>query len=153
MFDKKKFMKAEFEQRTEKVPVKELKEFFNEDEDPVWIVRNLSGHELGKVNEAAQRNRTIGAILDGILSAEVKDKVDAIKAAIGMTDNTPDDIARRIEMLTIGSVDPEIDHETAVRICAYHPTRLYELTNMITLLSGQGAQVKKKRSNSGAIPE
>jgi hypothetical protein len=144
MFNKDKFLTTEFEQNIAKVPVPQLKEFFDDEDNPVWIVRGLTGHELGKVNEAAQRNRTIGAILDGIISPEIKEKVDALKAIIGLTDDTPDDIARRIEMLVIGSVDPKIDHETAVRISEYHPTRLYELTNTIILLGGQGALIKKK---------
>jgi hypothetical protein len=151
-FDKKKFMKTTFEPRIEKVPVPDLKEFFEEGAELVWSVRNLSGHELGKVNEAAQRNKAIGAILDGIISGDAKDKVDAIKASIGLDSNTPDDIARRIDMLTTGSVDPVIDQEMAVKICTYYPIEFYTLTNAITRLTGQGAQVKKKQSNSGVIP-
>ena len=152
-FDKKRFMKTNFEPRIEKVPVPDLKEFFEEGAEPVWSVRNLSGHELGKVNEAAQRNKTIGAILDGIISTDAKDKVNAIKASLGLDDNTPDDIARRLDMLAIGSVDPEIDHEMAVKVCTYYPIEFYLLTNAITKLTGQGAQVKKKQSSSGATPE
>jgi len=152
-FDKKRFMKTSFEPRIKKVPVPDLKDFFIEGAEPVWSVRNLSGHELGKVNEAAQRNKTISAILDGIISADAKDKVDAIKASIGLDDNTPDDIARRLDLLAIGSVDPEIDHEMAVRLCTYYPIEFYQLTNEITTLTGQGAQIKKKPSSSGATPE
>jgi hypothetical protein len=143
-FDKKRFMKTEFVPRIEKVPVPDLKEFFEEGAEPVWSVRNLSGHELGKVNEAAQRNKTIGAILDGIISTDAKEKVNAIKASLGLDDNTPDDIARRLDLLAIGSVDPEIDHEMAVKVCTYYPIEFYQLTNAITKLTGQGAQVKKK---------
>lgn len=151
-FNKKKFMRSEHEPRTEPVPVPDLKEFFEEGAQAVWIVRNLSGHELGKVNEAEQRNKAISAILDGIISDDNKNKVDAIKASIGLGDNTPSDIARRLEMLTMGSVDPAIDHEMAVKLCTYHPIEFYTLTNAITRLTGQGAQVKKKQSNSGVIP-
>ncbi len=151
-FDKKKFMKTSFEPRTQKVPVPDLKEFFDDDAELFWVVRNLSGHELGKINEAEQRNKAISAILDGIISVDAKDKVDAIKASIGLGDNTPSDIARRLEMLTIGSVDPVIDHEMAVKVCTYYPIEFYQLTNAITQLTGQGAQVKKKQSNSGATP-
>jgi hypothetical protein len=152
-FDKKLFMKTNFIPRIEKVPVPDLKDFFEAGAEPLWSVRNLSGHELGKVNEAAQRNKTIGAILDGIISTDAKDKVDAIKASLGLDDNTPDDIARRLDMFAIGSVDPEIDHEMAVKICTYYPIEFYQLTNAITKLTGQGAEVKKKQSGSGATPE
>ena len=151
-FDKKKFMKTTFEPRIEKVPVPDLKDFFEEGAEPVWSVRNLSGHELGKVNEAEARNKAISQILDVIISVDAKDKVAAIKASIGLDDNTPSDIARRLEMLTIGSVDPSIDQETAVKLCTYYPIEFYQLTNAITRLTGQGAQVKKKQSSSGVIP-
>ena len=152
-FDKKLFLKAKFETRTEKVPVPDLKDFFSEGADPVWSVRNLSGPELGKVNESEQRNKSIAAILDGIISGDDKNKVAAIKASIGLGNDVPSDIARRLEMLTIGSVDPEINTEIAVKLCTHFPVEFYQLTNAITKLTGKGSVVKKKQSNSGVIQE
>lgn len=152
-FNIKKFSKTEFITRTEDIPVPDLKEFFDEGEKPVWTVRNLTGHELGKANEAAQRNRSIAAILEGLISTNNKEKVEAIKTSLGLDDTTPDDIAKRIELLTLGSVNPEIDHETAVRLCTFFPIEVFQLTNKISELTGQGAQIKKKQPPSIAIPE
>lgn len=152
-FDKKKFAKTAFVSRTQAVPLPDLQEFFPEGEKPVWIVRNLTGPELGKVNEAADRNKSIAAILDGIISADAKDKVDALKASLGLDNSTPNDIVRRMEILTIGSVDPAIDHELAVKLCEYYPIEFFELTNTITQLTGQGAEIKKKQAPSTATSE
>lgn len=148
-FDKKKFMKTALEPRTESVPVPDLKEFFDEGAETVWIVRGLSGHELGRVNEAKERNRNIEAIMQSLMSEKSAEKADAIRQLLGMDDSTPADIVRRIEMLTIGSVDPEIDHEFAVRLCTFYPVEFMLLSNAITKLTGQGAQVKKKLTSSG----
>jgi hypothetical protein len=152
-FDKKKFVKAAFVSRTEAIPVPDLKDFFEEKDKPVWIVRNLTGHELGKVNEAADRNKSIAAIMEGIISADAQDKVAAIKASLGLDDSTPADIVKRIEMLTVGSVDPQIDHELAVKLCENYPIEFFQLTNAITRLTGQGAEIKKKQTPSTATPE
>lgn len=151
-FNKKAFMKTQYEPRTEKVPVPDLKDFFEEGAEPVWIVRNLTGHELGKVNEAKERNKNIEAILEALVSAQSKEKADAIKHLIGLNNETPGDIVQRLEMLVIASVDPVCDQEMAVKIYTYFPGVFVPLTNAIRNLTGQGAQVKKKQTPSGATP-
>jgi hypothetical protein len=151
-FDKKAFMKAQFEPRVEPVPVPDLKMFFSEGAEPAWIVRGLTGHELGRVNEAKEKNRNIEAILEAMVSDKAAEKAEAIKALIGLDSSTPADIVRRLEMLVIGSVDPAIDHEFAVKMCTHFPVEFMQLSNVITKLTGQGAQVKKKQMNSGPAP-
>jgi hypothetical protein len=59
--------------------VPDLKEFFEEGAEPLWRVRNLTGHELGRVNEAAERNKNVSAILEALVSANAKEKVEAVK--------------------------------------------------------------------------
>lgn len=151
-FDKKAFMKTAFVPRTENVPVPDLKDFFGEGAEPVWIVRGLTGHELGQVNEAKERSRNIEAILSAIVSDKSSDKTDAVKQLIGLDGSTPADIVRRIEMLKIGSIDPVADQELSVKMCTHFPIEFLQLTNAITRLTGQGAQVKKKLTPSGAAP-
>jgi hypothetical protein len=151
-FDVKKFQKTEYVPRTRAVPLPDLQDFFGKAEEPVWIVRNLTGHELGMVNEASAKNRDIAAVLDGIVSVIAKDKVDAIKASLGLNDSVPNDIARRLEMLTLASVDPAIDHDVAVKLCENFPAEFFALTNAITELTGQGADVKKKPEPSIVTP-
>lgn len=148
-FDKKAFLKAQLEPRVEAVPVPDLKMFFGAGAETVWKVRGLTGHELGRVNEAKERNRNIEAILTALVSEKSDDKADAIRQLVGADGKTPDDIVRRLEMLVIGSVDPEVDHELAVRLCTYYPVEFYQLTQAITRLTGLGAEVKKKQMSSG----
>jgi len=152
-FDLKKFRNAKFEARFEDVPVPDLKEFFGEGaEAPAWRVRGLTGHELGKVNEAAERNRNVSAILEALLSNSADDKAEAVKKLVGLDDAVPHDIARRLEMLSLGSVDPEMDLELAVKLCTHFPIEFFALTNAITKLTGQGAEIKKKQNSSGVPP-
>ncbi|SEM75277.1 hypothetical protein SAMN04489760_14221 [Syntrophus gentianae] len=151
-FDLRKFRNAKFEPRTEDVSVPDLKGFFEEGAEPLWKVRNLTGHELGKVNEAADRNKSVAAILEGLVSCSAEDKAEAVKRLVGLGDETPNDVARRLEMLALGSVDPQIDHETAVRLCTHFPIEFYSLTAIITKLTGFGSEIKKKQSSSGAVP-
>lgn len=141
-FDERKFSKAKLEPRFAFVPVPDLKMFFKEDSEPRWKVRGLSGIELGKVNEAAKKNEAVSAILSGLLSPAAPDKVEALKKAIGINDDVPYDVVRRIEMLAIGSVDPEVSRETIVRLCENFPVEFMELTNMITKITGKGAEIK-----------
>jgi hypothetical protein len=151
-FDIKKFAKAELIPRTRAVPLPDLKDYFAAGEEPVWTVRNLTGHELGKVNEAIDKNKAVAAVLEGIVSKIAKDKVDAIKASLGLDESTPNDIARRLEMLTLASVDPAIGHEVSVKLCEHFPAEFFALTNAITELTGQGADVKKKQAPSTVTP-
>jgi hypothetical protein len=151
-FDLKRFRSAAFAARTEAVPVPDLAEFFAGAAEAVWTVRGLTGHELGRVNEAVERNRNLTAIIDGIVAADARDKVEAVKAALGLGDGTPDDIARRIEILVLGSVDPAADREVVVRLCTWRPVEFMLLTNVIIRLTGQGGELKKKRPPSGETP-
>lgn len=150
-FDTKKFQKAKFAFRTEAVSVPDLKEWFGTNDEPVWIVRGLEGSELGFVNETAQRNRNIAAILQGILSPDDDAKMQAVRDLVGVPGNTPEDIARRLEMLVLGSVDPKVEMETAIKLCKVFPIEFMQLTNKITILTGQG-QVPGKQKGSGGTP-
>jgi hypothetical protein len=148
-FDLKKFKGAKFEPRVEAVPVPDLKDFFKEGTESVWKVRGLTGNELGQVNEAEEKNKNLAAIIDGLISPNMKDKVDALKAELGLDDKAPNSVVRRLTMLTLGSVDPAVDHETSVKLCATFPIEFINLTNRITILTGKGAEVKKKPQPSG----
>lgn len=136
-FDAKAFQNAKLEDRTEAVPVSELSAWFSGEENPVWTVRGLTGKELGRVNEAAAKNRNVQAIVEKILANSPK------KIAAGVQDlitgpDTPDDVARRIDMMIAGSVDPACDLQTALKLCEAFPVVFYRLTNKILELTGAG---------------
>lgn len=149
MFDVKRFMSAQFVPREEDVPVPDMKDFFGEDEKPVWRVRGLTGQELGVANASAERNRNVEAVLEGVVSAVSAKKADAVRRLIGDREEVPDDIARRLEMFALGSVAPEADVELAIKICRVYPIEFYAITNAINRLTGMGHETKKKPASSG----
>ena len=144
-FDVNKFQNAKFIQRTEDVKVDALKMFFGPKEEPIFKVRNLTGEELGRVNQAIQRHKNTAAILDGLLSNINKEQIEAIKQSLGSTDKTPDDIARRLEMLSLGCIDPKLDIQACVKLCKCFPIEFYDLTNTITRLTGLGSELGKSK--------
>lgn len=147
-FDAKKFQKAKFIPRIEDVPVPDLQAFFPEGEKAVWKVRGLTGQELGRANEAAERNANMAAILAGLTSRSDREVQDAVKQLVGIAGNTPTDISKRLEHLILGSVDPKCTNDLAVRLCETYPIEFYTITNTIVRLTGQG-QMPGKQPPSG----
>ena len=147
-FDTKKFLKTKFVPRTETHPVPDMRDYFPEGVEPVWKVRGLTGQELGRAEEAAARNKNIAAILEGLTGDASKDKAEAVKELLGVGGNTPQDIAKRLEHLVLGSVDPFCTSELAVRLCEVFPIEFYQLTNKILMLTGKG-QMPGKSVPSG----
>lgn len=142
MFDMSKFSSANFAARSSKVPVPEMEKFFPEDtdkKDMVWEVRGLTAEELAGVNEAVQQNKNASAILSAISSKVTSEKIGAIKEAMGVSDdNAPDDVVRRIAMITVGCMTPECPQDIAVRIGDSFPQVFFKLSNKITELTGLG---------------
>ena len=147
-FDSKKFLKTKFAPRTEEVPVPDLASFFPEGAKPIWKVRGLTGHELGRAAEASDRNKTISAILEGLTAEAAKEKAEALKDLLGIGGKTPADIAKRLEHITIASMDPVCTRDLAVRICEVFPVEFYMITNKIMELTGRG-QMPGKQPPSG----
>ena len=139
-FDTKRFLKTKFEQRTCEVEVKDLADWFSDGAPPIIIVRGLTGEELARINEAAAKNRNLSAVIDAIASTDAAEKIDAIKKTLGVSDSVPDDLAKRIEQLVYGCVDPEFTLELAVKFFEVYPIEGYTLSNTIMRLTGQGQQ-------------
>jgi len=150
MFDIKRFKKARFEPRTAEVRIKELDDFFEPGTEPVFRVRGLTGHELARSHDAVERNRDVNAAIEGLVSSRDKDKAGAIRSLLGVDREVPDEVARRLEQLVIGSVDPELDLEAAGKLCKAFPIEFYLLTNKIAELTGLGSVEAKKKSSGDA---
>lgn len=73
-FDQDKFMATGFVAREDTVPVPDLKGFFNKTEKPLWKVRGLKGVEIGRAREASDKNKTIKAVVEGLLENNSKKK-------------------------------------------------------------------------------
>jgi hypothetical protein len=151
-FDSKKFLKTKFERRTFPVPVPDLQMFFPEGEEAVWIVRGLTGQELGRADAAADKNKNIAAIVNGLTADNSKEKAAAIKDLLGIGGDTPEAIVKRIEHMILASVDPVCTRDMAVKLCETYPVEFLAITNKIVELTGKG-QVPGKLPPSGATAE
>ncbi len=138
MFDLQKFQDAKFKENVEEIEVKALAPFFPEGEKPIIKVHALTGVTLAKVKEAIQLNRDIGALIEGLVSNNTTEKVDAIKETMGISENSPDDLVRRIAILQYGCIEPEMSQEVCVKLADVYPEQFYFLTNKILILTGEG---------------
>lgn len=140
-FNITKFETKEFKDRTEKVPVSDLKKFFGKNEKPVWEIKGLTAHELAIVNNAVEANKGKAELVSAITEGSSKEKVDAIRKAmniIKLSDNVPDDLVRRHMTIVMGSVNPICTEEIAVKLGKNFPTVLFLITQKIYGLTGLG---------------
>jgi hypothetical protein len=140
-FNADKFERAKLEPRRVKVPVPALSDFFDDGETPEWEVRGLTSVELHKALEAKSRQGSIESIVKAI--AANQDQAGAVRKALGLTKDTPGEIAKRLEMLTLGSLSPTITLPVAVKLAEAFPIEFLTLTNEISELTGKGAEMVK----------
>ena len=145
-FDLERFERAKFAPRQQNVPVEALADFFAEGEAPVWVVRGLSANELHRAMEAATRQKSVEAVVRAIAAGG--DQVQAVRQALGLTADTPGEIAKRLEMLVMGSVAPKLELPTAVKLAEAFPVEFLSLTNTITELTGKGSDLVKPAAAS-----
>lgn len=142
-FDEKKFMNANFTPRIKDVKVPDLKDFFDAGSEPVFKVRGLTGNELARVHEAVDKHKNIAGLVAGLLSNQSHEKVEAVRTALGVVEDVPAEIAKRLEMLVLGCVDPVVSLEAAVRLSETFPVEFYNITTEITRLTGKGQMLGK----------
>lgn len=139
-FNCNKFMNTVFVPREEDAKLSdECKSFFPEGELCVLKVRGLTGPELAEVHAAADKQKNLAAILEGLLSDANTVKVDAIRKAVGIEKGTPAETARRLELFVRGVVVPKVNVAFATKFCEKYPIDFYHVTNVITRLTGAGS--------------
>lgn len=141
MFNSNAFNQTEFKPRTAGIPVPQLADWF--DGEPIWTVQSMTAEQNAIVNDAVLRSNAMGTLITAAINSATKDKTDLVKNLLGLGDNMPEDIVRRVEMLVQASVTP-CDRETAVNLSIRFPTIFYALTNKIIELSGEGAEMAGK---------
>lgn len=151
-FDTNKFEKTEFQHREEEVKIRSeaLKSFFDSESQPVFRVRGLTGEEMARVNEAETKQSNLSAIVEALATGGESQKVEAIRQAVGLAgDDVPADYAKRIETVSLGCIDPELDEQMTVKIFEVAAADAYNLSNKIWELSGQGLQPGEPRPSGG----
>ncbi|HMN55653.1 MAG TPA: hypothetical protein PKE15_00265 [Ottowia sp.] len=147
-FNAETFEAAEFVPRRKRVPVEALARWF--DGEPLWEVRGLNADELHRAIEAPKKQASVEAIVHAITSSG--DKAEAVRKAIGLTAGSSGEIVKRLEMLVIGSVAPQIEHATAAKLAESFPIEFFTLTNAITELTGMGFEMGKPAAASPMTP-
>ena len=149
-FNADKFERASFEARRARVPVPALAAFFDEGEPPEWEVRGLSATELHRAIEAGRRQGSIDSIVKAI--AANGDQASAVRKALGLSKDVPGEIAKRLEMMVLGSVAPVVTLPQAVKLAEAFPVDFLSLTNEITALTGRGFDLVKPPAASHPTP-
>ena len=138
-FDAAKFERAKLEPRRSTVTVPGLAPFFDAEEAPAWQVRGLTSSELHRAMEAGKRQGSIESIVKALAASG--DQAQAVRKALGLTADTPGEIAKRLEMLVMGSVAPVIELPAAVKLAEAFPIEFLTITNKITEQTGQGCDL------------
>jgi len=130
--------------RTEKIKVPQLTDYF--EGDPLFEVRGLTGSELGRCREAAARNRDVQAMAAALIGGNSDEKAEDLRQ-LATGPDLHDDICQRQEMLSLGCIDPKIEHSDAVLLSEDFPTEFYALTNAILKLTGAGRVLGKPKAS------
>lgn len=139
------FEAQQFEPRTARVSVPDLAQWFLEGETPEWEVRGLTAAEFYRAMEAFERQRVLVAAAD--ISSEAvgagAELAASLKRLLGVSKSAPPELAKRLEMLVFGSVEPKITLPLAVKLGENFPIEFALLTNKIVELTGRGADLAK----------
>ncbi len=136
MFDTKVFMKQQYTERTEEVELTGM--------GVTILVRGLTGEEVGRVNGIVAGRGGVDAIVTALSEGEV---AEAFKTAMGIGDDMPIDGVRRIEYLKMGTVEPKITQEVAVKMYRVYPMDVYKATNKILRLTGKGMKLGESKAS------
>lgn len=153
-FDVARFSGASLTLRTRKVPVvsSDLTQFFDEGDVHEVELRQLDGCELARCLEAPRINRDIGELVQQMTREEAAGKATAIREMLGIGDKVPDEVAKRIEMLCIASVNPKFDREAAIKLCRYFPIEFMQWTRAIENLSAEGGMLGEASGSGKTQP-
>jgi hypothetical protein len=136
-FDAARFEAAQLQPRRTRVRVEALAAYFPDGEQPEWEVRGLSASELQRAMDAERRQGSVESIVRAIAASG--NQAQAVRKALGMTDDIPGEMAKRLEMLVMASTAPTIEMPLAVKLGECFPIEFLRLTNTITELTGMGA--------------
>lgn len=141
-FNIDKYRSERREPRTEKIKIPQLAAYFDEGQEPVFVVRGLSAAELGRAREAAGRQRDVAAMASALIGGDTTEKAAALRD-IAKGPDVPDDICQRIEMVHMACVDPALQHSDAVLLSEDCPIEFMALSSKVLQLTGAGRQLGK----------
>lgn len=147
--DTSKFMKQEYRPREGVVLVTALSGYFEEGKTPEYKVRGLTAAELSQADLTAEKNKNVMGLVEMLAGGAGKDKIAAIKGALGFdSDEVPDELAKKLEYVVMGSIDPVVTLPIAVKMAEVAPIEFLAVAREILVLTGQG-HVPGKQKPSG----
>lgn len=151
-FDVNKFAGQVFSDRTQKYEIPAhsgLRAFFGDEDEKSFTVRGLTASEMGRTNDAVAKNRDVAAMIEALIGGDPAQKSAALQQMI--RPDTPDDVAKRLEMVHIGLVDPKLNFPDVVRMAENFPVEFYEISNRIMNLTGMGRLPGKPECSTGNL--
>lgn len=146
-FNSDAFERSQFEPRTESVSIPVLADFFDPEEEPVFIIRGLTSNELNRSIDAGSQQRDMTKIIEAI--SEKGAQVEDIRSALGLGDRaTPAEVAKRIQMLVFCCIQPVLSMPVAAKIAENFPIEFFDLTTKISVLTGRGGKLVKPEAVS-----
>ena len=149
--DIKKLQSQKWEKRTKVIPVPRLKDWANDKKKPTWTIQSLGTTEIWKAEVAAseESRNAVEQLSTALVGKDIGEAAEAVKALVGVSVDIPQEMAKRIFLLTFASIDPVCDLTTAGIIHEHFPTDFLNITQEILNISGQGS--KKKESTSSGV--
>lgn len=151
-FDISQFRQAGFQPRTAEIEVPSLADFFPPGEKPIWKVRGLTGIEAARMRQAAAENRDLAKLAELFAGGNADQVVDAIRERFGVGDSVPDEVVKHQHALVMGSVDPAISYDDAIKLNQCQHGVFMMLVNAILRLTAEGHELGKPVRSIG-IPE
>ena len=147
--DVKALQKQKFDKRTKVIPVPRLKDWTKNGEDPTWTIQSLGTKEIWKAEVAAseESRNAVAQLSEALAGSDVSEAAEKIKSLVGVSVDIPQELAKRIFLLTYSSVDPVCDLTTASIICDHFPTDFLNITQEILNISGLGSKKKELKSS------
>lgn len=128
--------------RTAELRFPELAPLCGPGEEPVFIVRALTGHEIARANEANERLERTRAAIEAMVGAGTVQR-EAFGDLLLSSEATPEDLAKRIEHAMMGTVSPALNRDAVIRLLDEFPMVIWAITRKIWELTGLGADVGK----------
>lgn len=145
-FDMDRFRRVELKARTIAVKVPEMKEWFGDDAEPLFLVRGLTGEEFYAVREASKKRADLQAIASKILSGNGEAFGEAIEEFYGAV---PDEFARRVELLIFGCTEPRLDRPEAMKLFKHFPSTAHTICDEILRATGEGSVAGESKGSGG----
>ena len=140
MFNSEKFKNEKYEPRIIEVPVPNLIDLFDGSE-PIFKVRGQTSVEVVQTAEIGINEKDLTTLVKAISSST--DQVRDIKEHLGLSDEVPLSLKKRLKQLTQCCVEPTIDMQAAVLLAERHPLEFGQITNAIAEATNLGMNIKK----------